>query len=373
MSGLVRMDRRNNQNSETERVANIKVLGVGGGGSNAIARMIAADMRGVDFVAVNTDAQALMRVPTQQRIQLGDKVTRGLGAGGNPVIGTKAAEESSEIIYDCLKDADMVFITAGMGGGTGTGAAPVIAQISQEAGALTVAVVTKPFSFEGPKRNAVAEEGIDQLKDKVDTLIVVPNDRLLHVAEKKTCIDVAFALADDVLRQAIQGISGLITNPGIINLDFADVKTIMAQAGSALMAIGRGSGENRAVEAAKAAITSPLLDISINGAKGVLFNVIGGPDLSLHEVHEAAQIIAKAADPNANIIFGVTINPDMNGDLAITLIATGFPNRGNSAGRDSAVSNPSGYQYSMTKLQYEPTVPNFQGEDLDIPAFLRLR
>jgi cell division protein FtsZ len=296
--------------------------------------MIQAQMLGIEFIAVNTDAQALLLAETPHRIRIGDKLTRGLGAGGNPSIGAKAAEESSEELYEAIKGSDMVFITAGMGGGTGTGASPVVAQIAKEAGALSVGVVTKPFSFEGNKRRLAAEEGIAALKQHVDTLITVPNDRLLQVADKKMPLSEAFRLADDVLRQGIQGISDLITVPGIINLDFADVKTIMADAGSALMAIGEGSGETRAVDAARQAIASPLLDIDISGARGVLFNVTGGLDLTLFEVHEAADIISKAAHPEANIIFGAVQDPVYDGRIKITVIATGFENRASQARAD---------------------------------------
>jgi cell division protein FtsZ len=312
---------------QVEGFAQIRVIGVGGGGSNAVNRMIQAQMLGIEFIAVNTDAQALLLAETPHRIRIGDKLTRGLGAGGNPTIGAKAAEESSEELYEAIKGSDMVFITSGMGGGTGTGASPVVAQIAKEAGALSVGVVTKPFSFEGNKRRIAAEEGIAALKQHVDTLITVPNDRLLQVADKKMPLSEAFRLADDVLRQGIQGISDLITVPGIINLDFADVKAIMADAGSALMAIGEGSGETRAVDAARQAIASPLLDIDISGARGVLFNVTGGMDLTLFEVHEAADIISKAAHPEANIIFGAVQDPVYDGRIKITVIATGFENR----------------------------------------------
>ncbi len=312
---------------QVEGFAQIRVIGVGGGGSNAVNRMIQAQMLGIEFIAVNTDAQALLLAETPHRIRIGDKLTRGLGAGGNPTIGAKAAEESSEELYEAIKGSDMVFITSGMGGGTGTGASPVVAQIAKEAGALSVGVVTKPFSFEGNKRRIAAEEGIAALKQHVDTLITVPNDRLLQVADKKMPLSEAFRLADDVLRQGIQGISDLITVPGIINLDFADVKAIMADAGSALMAIGEGSGETRAVDAARQAIASPLLDIDISGARGVLFNVTGGMDLTLFEVHEAADIISKAAHPEANIIFGAVQDPVFDGRIKITVIATGFESR----------------------------------------------
>ncbi len=312
---------------QVEGFAQIRVIGVGGGGSNAVNRMIQAQMLGIEFIAVNTDAQALLLAETPHRIRIGDKLTRGLGAGGNPTVGSKAAEESSEELYEAIKGSDMVFITSGMGGGTGTGASPIVAQIAKEAGALSVGVVTKPFSFEGTKRRLAAEEGIAALKQHVDTLITVPNDRLLQVADKKMPLSEAFRLADDVLRQGIQGISDLITVPGIINLDFADVKAIMADAGSALMAIGEGTGETRAVDAARQAIASPLLDIDISGARGVLFNVTGGMDLTLFEVHEAADIISKAAHPDANIIFGAVQDPVFDGRVKITVIATGFENR----------------------------------------------
>ncbi len=312
---------------QVEGFAQIRVIGVGGGGSNAVNRMIQAQMLGIEFIAVNTDAQALLLAETPHRIRIGDKLTRGLGAGGNPAVGAKAAEESSEELYEAIKGSDMVFITAGMGGGTGTGASPVVAQIAKEAGALSVGVVTKPFTFEGNKRRLAAEEGIAALKQHVDTLITVPNDRLLQVADKKMPLSEAFRLADDVLRQGIQGISDLITVPGLINLDFADVKTIMSEAGSALMAIGEGGGDTRAVDAARQAIASPLLDIDISGARGVLFNITGGMDLTLFEVNEAADIISKAAHPEANIIFGAVQDPIYDGRIKITVIATGFENR----------------------------------------------
>jgi cell division protein FtsZ len=314
-------------NHQVEGFAQIRVIGVGGGGSNAVNRMIQANMMGIEFIAVNTDAQALLSTDTPHRIRIGDKLTRGLGAGGNPSVGAKAAEENSEDLYEVLKGSDMVFITAGMGGGTGTGASPIVAQIARELGALTVGVVTKPFAFEGNKRRMAAEEGIANLKQHVDTLITVPNDRLLQVADKKMPLKEAFRLADDVLRQGIQGISDLITVPGLINLDFADVKTIMSVAGSALMAIGEASGESRAIDAAHMAIASPLLDIDINGARGVLFNITGGLDLTLYEVNEAADIISKAAHPEANIIFGAVQDPVFDGKVKITVIATGFDGR----------------------------------------------
>src|SRR6267143_2008245 len=313
-----------NGHTTLDGAARIVVLGVGGGGSNAVNRMIQSGVRGVDFVAINTDMQALTRSEAGTRIHIGEKLTRGLGAGGNPNVGEKAAEESGEQIAALVRDADMVFIAAGMGGGTGTGAAPVIAQISKDLGALTVGVVTKPFTFEGRQRAKNAEEGITQLRDRVDTLITIPNDRLLEVIDRKTTLEQAFMEVDDVLRQGIQGISELITEPGLINLDFADVKTIMQDSGGALMAIGHGSGETRAQDAARMAISSPLLDISMEGAKGVLLNITGGIDLALSEINEAADVIAQAADPEANIIFGAVIDPKLENEVKITVIATGF-------------------------------------------------
>jgi cell division protein FtsZ len=307
-----------------EGAARIVVLGVGGGGSNAVNRMIQVGVRGVDFVAINTDMQALTRSDAGSRIHIGEKLTRGLGAGGNPNVGEKAAEESAEQIAELLRDADMVFIAAGMGGGTGTGAAPVIAQIAKDMGVLTVGVVTKPFTFEGRQRANKAEEGISVLKERVDTLITIPNDRLLEVIDRKTTLEQAFMEVDDVLRQGIQGISELITEPGLVNLDFADVKSIMSDSGGALMAIGRGTGETRAQDAARMAISSPLLDISMEGAKGVLLNITGGNDLALTEINEAAEVIAQAADPEANIIFGAVIDPKLENEVKITVIATGF-------------------------------------------------
>jgi cell division protein FtsZ len=310
--------------SDSENFALIRVIGIGGGGSNAVNRMIRAELMGVEFIAVNTDAQALLQSDAPHKIRIGDKITRGLGAGGDPGIGQRAAEEDAEKIYEALKDSDMVFITAGMGGGTGSGAAPVIAEIARDLGALTIGVVTKPFSFEGARRRLNAEKASEQLRDKVDTLITIPNDRLKDVVQKDTSIVDAFRVVDDVLRQGVQGISDLITVPGLINLDFADVRTVMKEAGSALMGIGRASGEGRAAKAAQDAIASPLLEINISGAQGVLFNITGGPSLALFEVDEAAEIIRGTADPEANIIFGTVIDERMGDDLAITVIATGF-------------------------------------------------
>jgi cell division protein FtsZ len=310
--------------SDAEHFALIKVIGVGGGGSNAVNRMIRAEMMGVEFIAVNTDAQALLQSDAPHKIRIGDKLTRGLGAGADPSVGQRAAEEDSEKIYEALKDADMIFITAGMGGGTGSGAAHVIAEIAKDLGALTVGVITKPFSFEGVRRKLVAEQFTELLKDKCDTLITIPNDRLREVVDKKTSILDAFRVVDDVLRQGVQGISDLITVPGLINLDFADVKTIMRDAGSSMMGIGIGTGDNRAVEAARAAVMSPLLEVNITGARGILFNVTGGSDLGLFEVNEAAEVIKEAADPEANIIFGTVIDDRMRDEVKVTVIATGF-------------------------------------------------
>src|SRR3989475_2847268 len=310
--------------SDSENFALIRVIGVGGGGSNAVNRMIRAEMMGVEFIACNTDAQALLQSDAAHKIRIGDKITRGLGAGGDASIGERAAEEDSEKIAEALRDSDMVFLTAGMGGGTGSGAAPVVAEIAKELGALTIGVVTKPFSFEGAKRKIVAEKSSESLKSKVDTLITIPNDRLRDVVQKNTSILDAFRVVDDVLRQGVQGISDIITVPGLINLDFADVRAIMRDAGSALMGIGRASGENRALEAARQAIASPLLEVNINGAQGILFNITGSSNLSLWEVTEAAEEIKAAADPEANIIFGASFNERLGDEGQITVIATGF-------------------------------------------------
>ena len=337
--------------------AKIKVIGAGGGGNNAVNRMISANLQGVDFICVNTDAQCLSFSHAQTRIQIGSKLTKGLGAGANPEIGKKAAEESRDEIIKSLESSDMVFVTAGMGGGTGTGAAPIVAEIAKKHGALTVGVVTRPFTFEGKKRASQAEIGIQELKEKVDTLIVIPNDRLLQVADKNTSISDAFKIADDILRQGVQGISDLIAVPGLINLDFADVKTIMMDAGSALMGIGRATGDKRAIEAANMAISSPLLETSIEGAKGVLLNVTGGSDLGLFEVNEVAEIIASAADPEANIIFGAVVDERLEDELRVTVIATGFDEKKQLEGA----------------LNKEVDVNPFANDDLDIPIFLRRR
>jgi len=342
---------------DINQFANIKVIGVGGGGSNAINRMIFAGLRGVEFITVNTDAQALSQSRAEKVIQIGSKLTRGLGAGANPEIGSRAAEETREEIVQALKGADMVFVTAGMGGGTGTGAAPVVAEVAKEVGALTVGVVTRPFMFEGRKRAMQADKGISDLKAKVDTLITIPNDRLLQVVDKNTSINEAFRIADDVLRQGVQGISDLIALPGLINLDFADVKTIMTDTGSALMGIGISAGNTRAAEAARMAISSPLLETSIEGAKGVLLNITGGSNLGLFEVNEAAEIIAEASDPEANIIFGAVIDDNMGDEIRVTVIATGFDAR------------PP--RKETSELEIKPFVAT--SDELDIPAFLRRR
>ncbi len=346
----------------TNYLAVIKVVGVGGGGTNAINRMIDSGLKGVEFVAINTDAQALLMSDADVKVYIGGNITRGLGAGSNPEIGEQAALENREAIAEAIKGADMVFITAGKGGGTGTGASPIVAEIAKEQGALTIGVVTRPFSFEGRKRAQQAEMGIEKLREKVDTLIIIPNDRLLEVAEQKTSILNAFRMADDILRQGVQGITDLITVPGLINLDFADVRTIMSNAGSALMGIGVASGENRASEAARAAISSPLLEASIEGAKGILLNISGGSDLGLFEVNEAAEIIASVADPDANIIFGAVIDDSLGDELKVTVIATGFE-------FGTAPSRP-GRKALKTEAPPEKTMV-FESEELDIPVFLR--
>jgi len=310
--------------SATDNFAVIRVVGVGGGGCNTVQRMIHSKMRGIEFIVVNTDAQQLANNDAAVKIQIGKETTRGLGSGADPEIGRHSAEENKDEVYEALRGSDMVFVTCGMGGGTGTGAAPYVAEISKEMGALTVGVVTKPFTFEGQRRRKIAELGIQELKDKVDTLITIPNDRLLQVIDKKTSMIDAFSVVDDILRQGVQGISDIITQNGFINVDFADVKTIMQDAGSALMGIGRGSGDNRAIEAARMAIESPLLEMSIDGAKGILFTITGGTDLGMYEIDEAAKAITDAADSEANIIFGALIDESMQGEVKITVIATGF-------------------------------------------------
>lgn len=341
--------------------AKIKVIGCGGAGCNAVNRMVQAEIHGVDFIQANTDAQALMLCLAPTCIQLGEKLTRGLGAGGDHNLGARAAEESRDQIRDAVKGADMVFIAAGMGGGTGTGASAVVAEISRDVGALTIAVVTRPFTFEGVHRRDVAEEGIEKLVDKVDTLIIVPNDRLLTLCDQKVGVDSAFKLADDALRQGVQAIAEVITVPGMINLDFADIKAIMKDAGPAWMSIGTGSGQNRAADAAKAAISSPLLDCSIEGAKGVVFTVTGGSSLTLHEVREAADIIAKAVDPAANIIFGVTPDPKMEQDIKITLVATGFVQKRGPIGGPKEEE----IRAALSRSRHDEST-------LDVPSFLRI-
>jgi cell division protein FtsZ len=372
-----------------EALATIKVIGVGGGGNNAVNRMIEHGVQGVEFIAVNTDAQALNLSKAEVKMQIGGKLTRGLGAGANPEVGKKAAEESKEAIEEALRGADMVFVTAGMGGGTGTGAAPVIAQIARDLGALTVGVVTRPFTFEGRKRATQATGGISYMKESVDTLIVIPNDRLLEIVDKSTPMLEAFREADNVLRQGVQGISDLIAVPGLINLDFADVKTIMSNKGSALMGIGVATGESRAAEAAKKAISSPLLETSIDGAQGVLLNITGGSNLSLYEVQEAADIVASASDQEVNMIFGSVINDNLKDEIVVTVIATGFneeviqpkPTRP-SYGQPQKQQPVSGTgTVKREPKREEPPVeqqprnnPPQQGEDmLDIPTFLRNR
>jgi cell division protein FtsZ len=322
--------------SDSENFALIRVVGVGGGGSNAVNRMIRAEMMGVEFIALNTDAQALLQSDAPHKLRIGDKITRGLGAGGDPSIGERAAEEDSDKIAQALEGSDMVFITSGLGGGTGSGAAPIVAEIAKEQGALTIAVVTKPFTFEGAKRKLTAEKSAESLKAKVDTLITIPNDRLRDVVQKNTSILDAFRVVDDVLRQGVQGISDIITVPGLINLDFADVRAIMKDAGSALMGIGRGTGENRALEAARQAIASPLLEVDIAGAQGILFNISGSSNMSLFEVTEAAEEIRAAADPEANIIFGTSFNERLGEEVAITVIATGFDGKRSGAASRAA-------------------------------------
>ncbi|OGY30256.1 MAG: cell division protein FtsZ [Candidatus Woykebacteria bacterium RIFCSPHIGHO2_12_FULL_45_10] len=355
---------------EVNRFAKIKVIGVGGAGCNALNSMITLQqIQGVDFVGVNTDAQALLTCQAPTKVQVGEQLTRGLGSGGDPDIGKKAAEESAEKLAEVVSDADMVFVTAGMGGGTGTGASPIIADVARKSGALTVAVVTKPFAFEGAHRRIVAEEGVDGLKDKVDTMIVIPNQRLLDVVDKKMSLLEAFKVADSVLGQGVQGISDIIVMPGLINVDFADVRAIMTNAGSALMGIGYGTGDGRSASAARAAIASPLLEVSIEGAKGVLFNVTGGQDLSMFEVDEAAKIISAAADADANIIFGAAIEDAMIDQVKITVIATGFSEDKvrSSASREAVEALPDVFEGNGAAESDEET------DELDIPAFMRQR
>ncbi len=366
----------------TESFARIKVIGVGGGGCNAVNRMIDEGLNGIEFITVNTDAQALVLSKAPTRVRIGDKVTRGLGAGGNPEMGKKAAEESADELYEVLKGSDMVFVTAGMGGGTGTGAAPIIAQIAKEVNALTIGVVTRPFAFEGKKRLDSADQGIQRLKEHSDTLICIPNDRLLQISDKRASLEDAFLRADDVLRQGIQGISELITIPGLINLDFADVRTIMSEGGAALMAVGRASGEDRARLAAEQAISSQLLDITIDGARGILFNITGGPSLTLFEVNQAAAIIKETAHPDVNLIFGAVIDPSMGEDMRITVIATGFDQTGSRPRmarivrpEENAAPKPRTLETTDARV---PQVVDFAPRTvdtniIDIPAFLRNR
>ncbi len=376
-----------------ESGARIKVIGVGGAGCNAVNRMIDEGMQGLEFIAVNTDSQALIASKAGTRVRIGEKSTRGLGAGGNPEVGRTAAEESRDEIREALNGADMVFITAGMGGGTGTGAAPIVAEICREIGALTIGVVTKPFSFEGPRRMKSAMSGIDNLKQNADTLIVIPNDRLLQIVDKKVTMKAAFSQADDVLRQGIQGISELITIPGLINLDFADVRSIMSEGGAALMAIGIGEGEDRARKAAEKAINNDLLDVAITGARGILFNVTGGEDMTLYEVNEAAAIIRESADKDVNLIFGAVIDPSMQDQIRITVVATGYPEADAYVGNQPTIAQvtPARPVPARNIYQREPVesivrpvsessdsvLPGFlnrqKKEKLDVPPFLKMK
>ena len=373
-----------NKQPQAETFARIKVVGVGGGGCNAVNRMIAEGIQGIEFIAVNTDAQALTQSLAQTRVRIGDKTTRGLGAGGVPEMGKKAAEESADDLYNVLKGSDMVFITAGMGGGTGTGASPIISQIAREINALTIGVVTRPFTFEGSRRMQSAELGIQNLKNQTDTLIVIPNDRLLQIVDKRASLHDAFKVADDVLLQGIQGISELITVPGLINLDFADVRTIMSEGGAALMAVGRASGEDRARKAAEMAISSELLDITIDGARGILFNVSGGDDLTLMEVNQAAAIIKETAHPDVNLIFGAVINPELNDEICLTVIATGFDSTSMrtrvqrtrfTETMDKAASTPKNEDKEnpsqRDSVKFASQVYNT--DEVEIPAYLRIR
>ena len=388
------MDQIRKPNPQVETFARIKVIGVGGGGQNAVNRMIEEGIEGVEFISANTDAQALNLSKAPIRVRLGDKLTRGLGAGGDSEVGRKAAEESADELYNVLKGADMVFVTAGMGGGTGTGAAPVVAQVAKESGALTIGVVTRPFTFEGGRRMTSAENGIGKMKEHAHTLISIPNDRLLQLADKKSSLQDAFRMADEVLHQGIQGISELITIPGLINLDFADVKAIMSEGGAALMAVGRGKGDDRAKLAAEQAISSQLLDITINGARGVLFNVTGGSNLTLFEVNQAAAIIRETAHPDVNMIFGAVIDPNMGDEIRVTVIATGFERSGVprralervAARSERPAAAPTSFLHTSESVSVDaevrhsgesrpaPSVPStYSSDDLDIPTFLRNR
>ncbi|HZY45900.1 MAG TPA: cell division protein FtsZ [Anaerolineae bacterium] len=375
---------QSNVSSNAEQYARIKVVGVGGGGTNAVNRMIGEGLPGVDFIAVNTDAQALKMTTAPTKVRIGDKLTRGLGAGGNPEVGAKAAEESADDLQAAMSGADMVFVTCGMGGGTGTGASAIVARIAREIGALTIGVVTRPFTFEGHKRSAAAENGINALKEQVDTLIAIPNDRLLEIVDKKATLQQSFRVADDVLRQGIQGISELITVPGLINLDFADVRTIMAEGGAALMAVGSAEGEDRAIKAAQQAITSKLLDVTIDGARGILFNVTGGPNMTLYEVNQAAAIIKETAHPDVNLIFGAVIDDKMGDAIRVTVIATGFDQAGPTPVRRrvsvsaqpsmlTVGSKPMATTDQSLGIPVDFPVRQFDKDDLEVPAFLRKR
>ncbi len=374
-----------NQATQTESFARIKVVGVGGAGCNAVNRMIAEGIQGIEFIAVNTDGQDLLQSNAKTRVRIGDKLTRGLGAGGQPEIGRKAAEESSEELLAVLEGSDMIFVTAGMGGGTGTGAAPIISQIARELKALTIGIVTRPFTFEGSKRSQAAEMGIQNLRKVTDTLIVIPNDRLLQIVDKHASLRDAFKIADNVLRQGIQGISELITVPGLINLDFADVQTIMSEGGAALMAVGRATGEDRARKAAEQAISSELLDITIDGARGILFNVTGGESLTLYEVYEAADIIKKTAHPDVNLIFGAVMDPNIGDEIRLTVIATGFDSNGLRThippSRFSKVMKESPQENSGKESRESSVRRNvadlgsqvYNTDEIEVPAFLRNR
>ena len=360
-----------NNNVMLDGTATIKVIGIGGAGNNAVNRMVESGIKGVEFITVNTDRQALLLSKAPSKIQIGEKITRGLGAGANPDIGAQAAEESKSEIAEALRGADMVFVTAGMGGGTGTGAAPIVAATAKEMGILTIGVVTKPFTFEGKKRLSQAERGIESLKGKVDTLVVIPNDKLLQVIDRKTSIVEAFKMADDVLRQGVQGISDLIAIPGLVNLDFADVKTIMLNTGMAHMGVGRASGENRAEDAAKQAVQSPMLETSIEGARGVIINITGGPNLGLHEVNTAAELIQRSVDPEANIIFGAVIDESLDEDIIITVIATGFdkePGTGTNIPVGDIVDKA--WDKKINSIP-NPVDNSNSADNLDIPSFLR--
>ena len=366
------MDNNVDENMMLDGTATIKVIGVGGAGNNAVNRMVESGIKNVEFIAVNTDRQALLLSKAASKIQIGEKITRGLGAGANPDIGAQAAEESKTEIAEALRGADMVFVTAGMGGGTGTGAAPIVAAAAKEMGILTIGVVTKPFTFEGKKRLSQAERGIESLKGKVDTLVVIPNDKLLQIIDRKTSIIEAFKMADDVLRQGVQGISDLIAIPGLVNLDFADVKTIMLNTGMAHMGIGRASGENRAEDAAKQAIQSPLLETSIEGARGVIINITGGTNLGLHEVNTAAELIQRSVDPEANIIFGAVIDESLDEDILVTVIATGFENDRNPLSSGTPVGDiiDKAWDRKLNSIPMSTDSSN-SSDNLDIPSFLR--